>query len=80
MIEGARASLKRLQLDYVDIIYAHRPDPATPLEETLRAFSWLIENNIALYWGTSEWDADVIAETIQICKRLGLHPPVVEEC
>jgi len=52
-------SLKRLQLDYVDVVFAHRPDYLyTPLEETLRAFDWLINNGKALYWGTSEWPAD----------------------
>ena len=57
IIEGTRNSLKHLQTDYVDIIYAHRPDYETPLEETVRAFSWLIDNGLALYWGTSEWTA-----------------------
>jgi aryl-alcohol dehydrogenase-like predicted oxidoreductase len=64
IIEGALGGLKRLQLDYVDVIFAHRPDRFTPLEEVCRAFSWLIENNKALYWGTSEWDPDTIAEAI----------------
>ena len=57
IIEGTRNCLKRLQTDYVDLIYAHRPDYDTPLEETVRAFSWLIDNGLALYWGTSEWTA-----------------------
>jgi aryl-alcohol dehydrogenase-like predicted oxidoreductase len=57
IIEGTRASLSRLQLDYVDIIFAHRPDYKTPLEEQVRAFSWLIDNGLAHYWGTSEWTA-----------------------
>jgi aryl-alcohol dehydrogenase-like predicted oxidoreductase len=57
IIEGTRASLKRLQLEYVDIIFAHRPDYSTPMEEIVRGFSWLIDNGLALYWGTSEWTA-----------------------
>jgi len=57
IIEGCRASLKRLQLDYVDIIFAHRPDYSTPMEEIVRGFSWLIDNGLAHYWGTSEWTA-----------------------
>lgn len=57
IIEGTKASLKRLQLDYVDIIFAHRPDYSVPLEEIVRGFSWLIDNGLAHYWGTSEWTA-----------------------
>lgn len=79
VIEGTRASLKRLQLDYVDLILAHRFDPETPLEETCRAFSWLVDQGLALYWGTSMWPAKKIAEAIGICKALNLHCPVVEQ-
>jgi len=80
IIEGARASLKRLQLSYVDIIFAHRPDLETPLEETCRAFSWLINKGLAFYWGTSEWSAARVTEAIEICKRKGWHAPVAEQC
>lgn len=80
IIEGTKASLKRLQLEYVDLIFAHRPDIHTPLEETVRAFSWVIDQGLALYWGTSEWDADTIVEAIQIADRLGLHGPKAEQC
>jgi aryl-alcohol dehydrogenase-like predicted oxidoreductase len=51
IIEGLKASLKRMQLDYVDIVYAHRPDPSVPIEETVRAFNWCIDNGLAFYWG-----------------------------
>lgn len=51
IIEGLLHSLKRLRLDYVDIVFAHRSDPTVPMEETVRAFNWCIENNKALYWG-----------------------------
>ena len=64
IIEGVKGSLKRLQLDYVDLLFAHRPDRETPLEETCRAFSWVIDNNLATYWGTSEWDPETIVEAI----------------
>ena len=64
IIEGLEASLERLQLPYVDIVYAHRPDRLTPMEETVRAFNWLIDNGKAFYWGTSEWSADEIAEAV----------------
>lgn len=80
IIEGLRASLKRLDLEYVDIVYAHRPDRLTPMEETVRAFNHVIETKgWALYWGTSEWSADEIAEACGIAKQLGLIPPVVEQ-
>lgn len=78
IIEGLTNSLKRLQLDYVDIVFCHRPDFDTPLEETCRALNWCIENGKAFYWGTSEWPADRISKAIEICERLGLHKPVVE--
>ena len=80
IIEGTRASLKRLQLDYVDIIFAHRPDYSTPIEEIVRGFSWLIDNGLAHYWGTSEWTAVKFEEACQVAERLKLHAPVVEQC
>jgi aryl-alcohol dehydrogenase-like predicted oxidoreductase len=79
IIEGTQASLQRLQLDYVDIIYAHRPDRLTPMEETVRAFNFVIEKGWAFYWGTSEWSADEIAEACGIAKSLGLISPIVEQ-
>ncbi len=80
IIEGTKNSLKRLQTDYVDIIFAHRPDYDTPLEEQVRAFSWLIDNGYALYWGTSEWTPVHFEAACQIAERLKLHAPVVEQC
>ena len=80
IIEGLRASLKRMDLEYVDIVYAHRPDRLTPMEETVRAFNHVIEQKgWALYWGTSEWSADEIAEACGIAKQLGLIAPIVEQ-
>ncbi|POS74902.1 voltage-gated potassium channel subunit beta-3 [Diaporthe helianthi] len=80
IIEGLGASLKRLDLEYVDIVYAHRPDRLTPMEETVRAFNHVIEQKgWAMYWGTSEWSADEIAEACGIAKQLGLIAPVVEQ-
>ncbi|RDW89803.1 VIC potassium ion channel, beta subunit [Aspergillus mulundensis] len=79
VIEGTKASLARLQLDYVDIIYAHRPDRLTPMEEVVRAFNFVIEKGWAFYWGTSEWSADEISEAAGIAKRLGLIGPIVEQ-
>jgi len=79
LIEGTLNSLKRLQLDYVDIIIPARYDSETPLEEVCRATDWLIRNNKALYWGTSEWSAKQIAQAIALCEKLGLYKPVVEQ-
>eukprot|EP00347_Sterkiella_histriomuscorum_P006071 403354181 len=78
--EGMKNSLKRLQLDYVDIVYCHRPDYETTLEETCRAMSDIIEKGYAFYWGTSEWTADRISKAIEICERLRYHKPIVEQC
>jgi aryl-alcohol dehydrogenase-like predicted oxidoreductase len=64
IIEGLEASLERLGLKYVDIVYAHRPDRLTPMEETVRAFNFVIDQGMAMYWGTSEWSADEIAEAV----------------
>jgi voltage-dependent potassium channel beta subunit len=79
VIEGTNNSLKRLQVDYVDIIFCHRYDEDTPLEETCRALNRVIEDGKALYWGTSEWSSQQIASAIEICDRLKLHRPVVEQ-
>ncbi|KAM3582424.1 hypothetical protein VKS41_005068 [Umbelopsis sp. WA50703] len=79
IIEGLTASLNRLQLDYVDIVYAQRPDPDTPMEETVRAFSWCIDKGMAFYWGTSEWPAYLVTEAIAVAKRLNLIEPIVEQ-
>ena len=77
--EGVLNSLKRLQLDYVDIVFCHRYDMHTPLEETCRAMNWVINHGYAFYWGTSEWTASQIMEAYSICDRLGLKRPVVEQ-
>jgi len=79
LIEGINGSLKRLDMDYVDLIYCHRPDPTTPIEETVWAMHNIIEWGKALYWGTSEWAASEIIEAIQIAERHHLHKPVVEQ-
>jgi len=79
IIEGLRNSLKRLQLDYVDVVYCHRYDRYTPLEETCRAMDWVINQGLAHYWGTSQWSASQIMEAYKICDKLNLIPPVVEQ-
>ncbi|KAK7422923.1 Voltage-gated potassium channel subunit beta-2 [Neonectria magnoliae] len=79
IIEGLEASLERLQLKYVDIVYAHRPDRLTPVEETVRAFNHVIDKGMALYWGTSEWSADEIMEAVAIARDLRMIGPIVEQ-
>jgi aryl-alcohol dehydrogenase-like predicted oxidoreductase len=73
------ASLKRLDLPYVDVVFAHRPDRETPMEEIVRSFNHLISLGKAFYWGTSEWAASEIADAWRIADRLGLVGPVVEQ-
>ena len=72
-------SLSRLQLDYVDLVFCHRADPNTPLEETVWAMSDMIARGKALYWGTSEWSADEIRAAYEIAERHHLHKPVMEQ-
>lgn len=79
LIEGINGSLERLQLDYVDLLYCHRPDATTPVEETVWAMHNIIEWGKALYWGTSEWSAAEITQAIEIAERHHLHKPVVEQ-
>ena len=68
-----------MQLDYVDLVLCHRPDPHTPLEETVRAMHDMISAGKALYWGTSEWPADAIRAAWDIADRHHLHKPVTEQ-
>ena len=79
LLNAIDGSLRRLQLDFVDLVYCHRPDPDTPIEETVGAMSDMIERGKALYWGTSEWSAAQIAEAWQIAERHHLHKPVMEQ-
>ncbi len=72
-------SLKRMQLDFIDLVYCHRPDPHTPIEETVWAMSDMISQGKALYWGTSEWSADEIRTAYDIAERHHLHKPVMEQ-
>lgn len=79
LIEGINGSLARLELDYVDVLYCHRPDKTTPIAETVWAMHNIIEWGQALYWGTSEWAAAEIVEAIAIAERHHLHKPVTEQ-
>ena len=80
VLEGLKNSLKRLQLDYVDIVFCHRPDRQTPIEETCKAMNNLIDLGLAFYWGTSEWESDLIMEAYKVCEELKLIPPICEQC
>jgi voltage-dependent potassium channel beta subunit len=79
VIEGTEAALARLQLDYVDLVFCHRPDLHTPVEETVRAMNHLIDRGKAFYWGTSEWSADQIMEAVAVARRERLIPPQMEQ-
>jgi voltage-dependent potassium channel beta subunit len=79
VIEACHAALRRLRVDYLDLYFCHRPDPDTPIEETVRAMSDLIAQGKVLYWGTSEWSAAGIAEAHRIARELRLAPPTMEQ-
>ena len=79
VVKGLETSLKRLQLDYVDVVFAHRDDAFTSMEEICRGFNTLIEDGKAYYWATSEWSADRITEAFAVCDRLGLIRPIADQ-
>lgn len=79
IMEGCEASLKRLQVEYLDLYFCHRPDKNTPMEETVRAMNILIRQGKIFYWGTSEWSAQEIMEAHMVAKQLNLAGPVMEQ-
>jgi voltage-dependent potassium channel beta subunit len=79
ILEGLDASLARLQLNYVDLVFCHRPDIHTPVEETVRAMTHVINQGKAFYWGTSEWSAQEIMEAVQVARQEHLIPPLMEQ-
>lgn len=79
VIEACNNALKRLQVDYLDLYFCHRPDKNTPVEETVRAMDILIQQGKILYWGTSEWSAQEIMEAYSIARQYGLTPPTMEQ-
>ncbi|MFU8826158.1 MAG: potassium channel beta subunit family protein [Brevefilum sp.] len=79
IIEGTHNALKRLQLEYVDLVFAHRPDPETPIEETVFAFNQIIREGKAFYWGTSEWSAAEVMRATDFARRNSLRPPSMEQ-
>ncbi len=79
VIEGVHAALERWQQPYLDLCFCHRPDPNTPIEETVRAMDILVRQGKIFYWGTSEWSAADIVTAIRIAREHGLTPPVMEQ-
>jgi voltage-dependent potassium channel beta subunit len=79
LLEAIDGSLQRLRLEHVDLVFCHRPDPHTPVEETVWAMSDIVACGKALYWGTSEWPAADIRAAWDIADRHHLHKPVVEQ-
>ena len=79
VVEACHAALRRLQVDYLDLYFCHRPDPGTPIEETVRAMTDLIHQGKVLYWGTSEWSAAEITEGYNLARQHGLVPPTMEQ-
>jgi voltage-dependent potassium channel beta subunit len=79
LLEAIDGSLRRLQLEYVDLVFCHRPDPETPIEETVRAMHDIVQRGKAMYWGTSEWSATQVAEAWEVAERHHLHKPQMEQ-
>ena len=79
IVEGCNQSLKRMQLDYLDLFFCHRPDRETPMDEIVWTMNHLIQQGKILYWGTSEWSAAEIMEAHSVAKELGLIGPAMEQ-
>lgn len=77
--EGTEAALERMQTDYVDLLFCHRPDYNTPVEETVWAMNQMITEGKALYWGTSEWSAERIRQAYDFARQANLRPPLMEQ-
>uniref|UniRef100_A0A3B5AJY3 Voltage-gated potassium channel subunit beta-1 n=1 Tax=Stegastes partitus TaxID=144197 RepID=A0A3B5AJY3_9TELE len=77
--KGWRASLGRLQLEYIDVVFANRPDPNTPIEETVRAMTHVINQGMAMYWGTSRWTSMEIMEAYSVARQFNQIPPICEQ-
>jgi voltage-dependent potassium channel beta subunit len=77
--EACHDALRRLQVDYLDLFFCHRPDSSTPIEETVRVMTDLIQQGKVLYWGTSEWSAQQLMEAYSVARQYGLIPPTMEQ-
>jgi len=80
IFESIKASLKRLQHEYVDVVFCHRFDTETPVEEVCRAFNWIIDQGYAFYWATSEWEPDQIQRAMTVCEQNGWIAPIADQC
>jgi voltage-dependent potassium channel beta subunit len=79
VFEACHAALRRLQVEYLDLYFCHRPDPNTPIEETVRAMTDLVRQGKVFYWGTSEWTAEQLIEAYRLARELYLEPPTMEQ-
>ena len=79
VIEACNAALRRFGMDYLDLYFCHRPDPDTPVLETVRAMDILVRQGKVLYWGTSEWNAEQLGEAYRVADENGLVPPTMEQ-
>jgi voltage-dependent potassium channel beta subunit len=79
IFEACHQAMKRLNVDYLDFYFCHRPDIETPIEETVRAMNALIQQGKVLYWGTSEWSSNSITEAVKVARNLNLIPPTMEQ-
>ena len=79
VVEACHQAMERLQVDYLDLYFCHRPDPETPIEETVWAMNDLIQQGKVLYWGTSEWSAQEIMEAYSVARQYNLIPPTMEQ-
>lgn len=79
LFEGTKNALQRLDLDYVDLVFCHRPDPNTPIEETVLAMNDIVRQGYAFYWGTSEWSADELKEAYRIADEYKVIGPTMEQ-
>lgn len=79
LVEGVRNSLRRMRMTYLDMVFCHRPDPNTPIEETVRAMDYIIKSGYAFYWGTSEWSASQLESVFVVAEKLNCIPPIAEQ-
>jgi len=79
VVEACHQAMERLQVDYLDLYFCHRPDPETPMEEVVRTMSNLIQQGKVLYWGTSEWSAQQLMEAYSVARQYNLIPPTMEQ-
>lgn len=79
LVEGVRNSLRRMKLPYLDVVFCHRHDPNTPIEETVRAIDYIIKSGYAFYWGTSEWSREQLEEVYAFCEKHNCIAPIAEQ-